>query len=671
MISDESELTDLDELSSEYGTAKASKSRKGKGKARATGGYRLQNALKAPRATTYSTESLYKQIVQGTINLEPDYQREVVWTEAKQVKLIDSIFRNFYIPPVIFAVNTDEDGTETRTCIDGKQRLTSIYRFLDGLIPHKDAMSNQKLWYKDNPNTPSRTAKRMLPKQYCNMFDTKAVVCVEYEGLRDADEREIFQRVQLGVALTPAEKLKVLKTPRAAFVRKLQDTFLDDDSPLGGDVLAWDRSRGSDFRCLAQTIQCIAMNPKTTSIQATEKWLSDTSALDPGFAEDIENTYQVFAKLVASPEWSGTSGKPGKPSKVAPVEFISMGQLVHRHKRKLTMSGLAAAVIAMRRHVRDKHDDIRNNGKVYKTVVGFIDGYKASGVPKGEMSASAEAAADPQVAKGTKRKRRLDDSDDDSDEDDEGGGKDDADYAPAKKRVANASVTKSRPTVHPLPTPPISVSTPAPTESTNRVRAFTAKVREETSGSQVPPLSSSSVSTGGGGGASVAPRPAWANAPARGATQQQQYGALEAGLMGGGASGGGGWGGGGGWPQQQQQQSNGNGNGMMVKQEDSPGAGGYGYSGSGSGSNSGQWGSVKGENGSASGRYSNGSSRGYDYDNTSNSGRERDRDRDRERDGGRERDRDRGWSGYRDGSGGGGSRGGGGGGRGGSSSRWS
>ncbi|KXN84304.1 hypothetical protein AN958_12768 [Leucoagaricus sp. SymC.cos] len=58
----------------------------------------------------------------------------IVWPEPKQVGLIDSIFCNFYIPPVIFSVNTQEDGSETRICIDGKQRLTSIYRFLFGLV---------------------------------------------------------------------------------------------------------------------------------------------------------------------------------------------------------------------------------------------------------------------------------------------------------------------------------------------------------------------------------------------------------------------------------------------------------------------------------------------------------------------------------------------------------
>ncbi len=59
--------------------------------------------------------------------------------------MIDSLLRNYYIPPVIFcesllfvyaalsathrpiqAVTTHDDGTQTRVCIDGKQRLTSI-----------------------------------------------------------------------------------------------------------------------------------------------------------------------------------------------------------------------------------------------------------------------------------------------------------------------------------------------------------------------------------------------------------------------------------------------------------------------------------------------------------------------------------------------------------------
>ena len=75
-----------------------------------------------------------EQIHSCDINLEPEYQRgtittfccffyyfsylfliDVVWPEAKQIGIIDSVFRNFYIPPMIFAVNMFEDGSETKT----------------------------------------------------------------------------------------------------------------------------------------------------------------------------------------------------------------------------------------------------------------------------------------------------------------------------------------------------------------------------------------------------------------------------------------------------------------------------------------------------------------------------------------------------------------------------
>lgn len=60
--------------------------------------------------------------------------KDVVWPTGKQMEIIDSLYHNFYVPPVIFAVMRDEDGEEVRVCVDGKQRLTSIVKFLDGHV---------------------------------------------------------------------------------------------------------------------------------------------------------------------------------------------------------------------------------------------------------------------------------------------------------------------------------------------------------------------------------------------------------------------------------------------------------------------------------------------------------------------------------------------------------
>ena len=52
----------------------------------------------------------------GEIDLEPEYQRDVVWSDLRQEALIDSLFHNYYIPPILFALRVDDDGTERRTC---------------------------------------------------------------------------------------------------------------------------------------------------------------------------------------------------------------------------------------------------------------------------------------------------------------------------------------------------------------------------------------------------------------------------------------------------------------------------------------------------------------------------------------------------------------------------
>jgi hypothetical protein len=159
-----SDLTELETDDDEKTTKKKTKSGSGKEK---DGGYKIRNALKVPRATTYTAQALHGTKLSyhvafsehvfwqnkfthaiSTWSLSTSEVRsffdtvavvgevdfwirfaDVVWSEGKQIGIIDSVFRNFYIPPIIFAVNTFEDGSESKTCIDGKQRLTSIHRY--------------------------------------------------------------------------------------------------------------------------------------------------------------------------------------------------------------------------------------------------------------------------------------------------------------------------------------------------------------------------------------------------------------------------------------------------------------------------------------------------------------------------------------------------------------
>lgn len=71
--------------------------------------------------------SLKDQVDDGTLVLADDFQRRRVWDDAKASRLIESLLINVPIPVCYFAEL--EDGSYS--VIDGQQRLTAIYRYLN------------------------------------------------------------------------------------------------------------------------------------------------------------------------------------------------------------------------------------------------------------------------------------------------------------------------------------------------------------------------------------------------------------------------------------------------------------------------------------------------------------------------------------------------------------
>ena len=105
-------------------------------------------ALKKPRSTNYSARQLFEMLEIGSIDLDPVWQRGVVWPEAKQSAIIDSIINHYYVPPVLFSMRTNEEGDTCSVCIDGKQRLSSICNFMNNIIPLRQ--NGRKIWFTED-----------------------------------------------------------------------------------------------------------------------------------------------------------------------------------------------------------------------------------------------------------------------------------------------------------------------------------------------------------------------------------------------------------------------------------------------------------------------------------------------------------------------------------------
>jgi len=76
-------------------------------------------------------DSLYGKFKRGKLILQPHFQRLFVWDRAKASKLIESALLAVPLPIVYLA--EEADGKEL--VIDGQQRLTSFFSFIDGIFP--------------------------------------------------------------------------------------------------------------------------------------------------------------------------------------------------------------------------------------------------------------------------------------------------------------------------------------------------------------------------------------------------------------------------------------------------------------------------------------------------------------------------------------------------------
>ena len=74
------------------------------------------------------------------LDLNPSYQREYVWSNPDSQKLIESVLRGIPLPSIILASMT---GDERLQIVDGKQRLTSLLRFV-GAHPSAIAFAKEK-----------------------------------------------------------------------------------------------------------------------------------------------------------------------------------------------------------------------------------------------------------------------------------------------------------------------------------------------------------------------------------------------------------------------------------------------------------------------------------------------------------------------------------------------
>ncbi|WP_233977254.1 DUF262 domain-containing protein [Pectobacterium versatile] len=233
--------------------------------------------------------TIFARIDEGSLDLQPDFQRAEVWRLPKKKLLIDTILRGWQVPPVHVILNEESDIQEV---LDGQQRLSAIRDFMynkfkiDGHIEPLD----------DDIKELGGLTFEKLPTKIKNRFERYAIRVFEITEYNQGEPGELFNRLNESLKLTSAEK-------RNAYVGNLRNqikslvTYLDDNG-LDKNFLGFSNQRMAYHDLFIKL--CYMLEKKSLIASYTEKQLNDRAREDEPFdssiIESVKNAIFILSK---------------------------------------------------------------------------------------------------------------------------------------------------------------------------------------------------------------------------------------------------------------------------------------------------------------------------------------------------------------------------------------
>ena len=166
------------------------------------------------RNETRTVTEVLRRINQNRFIMDPDFQRDFIWGEDKQSKLIESVVMRIPLP--VFYLGEDDFGR--MVVVDGLQRISTFKRFVDDEL---------KLQLPDRPELHGKKFADLPTKLQNRVEDCNLILYVIDSKAPEQARLDIFERVNGGVPLTRQQMRNCLYMGEATrFLRKESQTDL-------------------------------------------------------------------------------------------------------------------------------------------------------------------------------------------------------------------------------------------------------------------------------------------------------------------------------------------------------------------------------------------------------------------------------------------------------------
>jgi hypothetical protein len=221
--------------------------------------------------------------LRGRLELNPPYQRRSVWNQAYRDYFIDTILLGYPAPAIfLFEVITPE-GLATYNVVDGKQRLTCIFSFVDNEFPVSAKAERTEFrdkYFKDLPDE----AKRDL---WGYQFSVEYVPTEE-----EAVINNIFDRINRNTAKLSRQELRKAKLDGEFItaVRQMSERLFQELPEGFPNIAVQSRRQMKDDEFTAHLLLMLESGPKGYSADELDEAFSDRD-------EGWENKAAIVARF--------------------------------------------------------------------------------------------------------------------------------------------------------------------------------------------------------------------------------------------------------------------------------------------------------------------------------------------------------------------------------------
>lgn len=141
------------------------------------------------RNETRTVHDVLRRIEQGHFVMDPDFQRDFIWLDDKQSKLIESVLMRIPLP--VFYLGEDDKGR--MIVVDGLQRLSTFNSFVNNKLRLK--LPNQA-------DLDKKLFENLSPKLQNRIEDCNLILYVIDAKVPERARLDIFERVNGGIPLT-------------------------------------------------------------------------------------------------------------------------------------------------------------------------------------------------------------------------------------------------------------------------------------------------------------------------------------------------------------------------------------------------------------------------------------------------------------------------------------